>query len=700
MKRNLNKNKPAVGSSEFGVLTNSITYILVQNPSNDKEENILKEIKLMKLSLKNFKGVKDFALEVNGNDVSVYGDNATGKTTLYDAFLWLLFNKDSQNKAKFSLKTLTPDGQEMNNLEHEVEASFLVDGQPFALKKVHYEDWTQKRGALEKTFKGNKNKYFIDEVPTPEKKYNEAIEALIDEEVFKLLTSPTYFNEQFKWEKRRETLLDITGDLTDEEVISANETLQELTGILNGRKIEDHKLVIAAKKKKINDEIKSIPTRISEIHNMLPEGNIDVPSIEKEIADIEKEIDGHTAQISNIKNGTAIVGKQQELQQFGLDLEAIKRELEADSIEKANKVNAKIQEEQSNISILKRKKEDAEYQVKRNNDEFESIEKKLVPLREEYNVLEPTEFTHEVECVCPTCEQDLPADQVAAAKEKALTAFNLKKSQRLEEIQELGKTGKKQKEDLLEQNEKLTKTAESTQSEIEAKQKHITKLESDLEALREEVKDARQDARYQTKIQKQTELNAKIKSLQENATSAAGGIESEVATLRAKRTELNAKIAQQSHFEASIKRIAELEQQQEQLAKDFENVEKELFLVEEFTRIKVEMLDEKINSKFKIARFKLTHKQVDGTLVDVCETTYNGVPYGSGLNNAAKINVGLDIIQTLSEHYGFCVPIFVDNAEAVTHLTEMDAQVISLIVSRQDKQLRIEAQSEKESEVA
>lgn len=660
----------------------------------------MKEIKLMKLTLKNFKGVKDFALEVNGNDVSVFGDNATGKTTLYDAFLWLLFNKNSQNQTKFSLKTLTLDGQELNNLEHEVEASFFVDGQPLALKKIHYEDWTQKRGALEKTFKGNKNRYFIDEVPTPEKKYNEAIETLIDEEVFKLLTSPTYFNEQFKWEKRRETLLEITGDLTDEEVISANETLQELTGILNGRKIEDHKLVIAAKKKKINDEIKSIPTRISEIHNLLPEGNVDVLSIEKEIAGIEKEIDGHTAQISNIKNGTAIVGKQQELQQVALDLESIKRELESESIEKANKVNTKIQEEQSNISILMRKKEDAKYQLKRNNDEFESIEKKLIPLRGEYNVLEPTEFTHEVECVCPTCEQDLPADQVATAKEKALTAFNLKKSQRLEEIRELGKAGAKKKDKLLDQNEKLTNAAGSAQSEIDAKQVVITKLEAELEALREEVKDARQDARYQAKIQKQNELNEKIKLLQENTENAVSGIESEVATLRAKRAELNQQIAQRSHFELSIKRIAELEAQQEQLAKDFENVEKELFLVEEFTRIKVEMLDEKINSKFKYARFKLTHKQVDGTLVDVCETTYNGVPYGSGLNNAAKINVGLDIIQTLSDHYGFRVPIFVDNAEAVTHITEMDAQVISLVVSEQDKQLRIEAQSSKESDVA
>ncbi|MEK5038817.1 AAA family ATPase [Sporosarcina sp. FSL K6-3457] len=654
----------------------------------------MKEIKLMKLTLKNFKGVKDFTLEVNGDDVKIYGENGAGKTTLYDAFLWLLFNKNSKNVSKFTVKTLTENGEEISGLENEVEAIFLVDGVELALKRVHYEDWTKARNSPEKTFKGNKNRYSINDVPTPEGQYKKEIENMIDEEIFRLLTSPTYFNEQLKWTDRRKTLLDIVGDLSDEDVISSNEKLKELTGILKGRKIEDHKLIIAAKKSKINEELKTIPVAIKENHNSLPEENTDVTSINNEVAILEKEISGHETQINNIKNGTAIVGKQQELQQVALDLESIKRDLEADSIEKANKVNAKIQEEQSNISILKRKKEDAEYQVKRNNEEFESTEKKLVPLREEYTVLESSEFTHEVECVCPTCEQDLPVEQVAAAKEKALTAFNLKKSQRLEEIQELGKAGAKKKDELLELNEKLSNTTSTTQSEIEVKQNAVAKLEAELEALREEVKDARQDSKYQAKLKEQTKLNEEIQLLKENATSAVGNIEKEVSELRIKLRECNARIAQQDAAIKARNRIAELETQQTKLAKEFEQVEKELFLIEEFTRTKVDLLDEKINSKFKLARFKLFHKQVNGELNDVCETTYKGVPYSSDLNDGAKIRVGLDIIQTLSEHYGFRVLTFIDNAESVTGVIETDSQLISLVASEKDKQLRIEKQAD------
>lgn len=226
------------------------------------------------------------------------------------------------------------------------------------------------------------------------------------------------------------------------------------------------------------------------------------------------------------------------------------------------------------------------------------------------------------------------------------------------------------------------------------KQNAVAKLEAELEALREEVKDARQDSKYQAKLKEQTKLNEEIQLLKENATSAVGNIEKEVSELRIKLRECNARIAQQDAAIKARNRIAELETQQTKLAKEFEQVEKELFLIEEFTRTKVDLLDEKINSKFKLARFKLFHKQVNGELNDVCETTYKGVPYSSDLNDGAKIRVGLDIIQTLSEHYGFRVLTFIDNAESVTGVIETDSQLISLVASEKDKQLRIEKQAD------
>lgn len=692
----MDKNKTRCSNSEFGVLINSITAILAQNPLNDKEENILKEIKLLSLSLKNFKGIKDFTLEVNGDDARIYGENGAGKTTIYDAFLWLLFNKNSKNVTKFTVKKLTEDGDETSGVDNEVEATFLVDGTELSLKRVHYEDWTKARNSPEATFKGNKNKYFVNDVPTPEGQYKKAIENLIDEDIFKLLTSPTYFNEQLKWQDRRKTLLDITGDLTDEEVISANKTLQELTGILQGRKIEDHKLIIAAKKSKINDELKMIPVAIKENYNSLPKEDIDVSSIEKEIIVLEKEISDNETQVNNIKNGSAITGKQNELRQIEMDLESIKRDLESESVEKGYQVQAKIQEEQSNISILTRKKEDTEHQIKRNNEEVAVLERHMAGLREQWETDNAIEFTHESECACPTCGQDIPEAQVAAAKEKALSAFNLNKSKKLESINALGKSKSEEKTELLGRIEKLSTTTSAIESQINDKAKVVSKLEAELGALRTAIKDARQEPEYQSKLQEQAKLNDDIKSLKENASVAVADIEKVVSELRVKLRECNAKVAQQDAAITTRERIAELEAQQVKLAKEFERVEKELFLTEEFTRTKVDLLNEKINSKFKLARFKLFHKQVDGGLKDVCETTYNGVSYNIDLNDGAKIRVGLDIIQTLSEHYGFRVLTFIDNAESVTGVIDTDSQLISLVASEEDKQLRIEKPSEKE----
>lgn len=655
----------------------------------------MKEIKLMALALRNFKGVKELIIELNGGDAKAYGDNGTGKTTVKDAFLWLLFNKDSQNRADFSIKTLK-DGKEVNNLDHEVEAVFRIDGSPLTLRKVYHEKWTKKRGAPVAEFAGHETDYFIDGVPSKKGEYQAKVDSIVKEEVFKLLTSPTFFNENLKWQDRRATLLEVCGDVEEEDVLAFNSALKDLPTILKGRTIEDHRKVIAGRRAEINKELDRIPVRIDETTNSLPEVSIDVPSIEKEITSIETKLDEHGTQINNIKNGSAIIGKQNELRQIELDLKEIQNELESESVEIGHQVNTKIQEEQSNLAIIQRKKDDAAHKVALLEKDVVRFDEKLVALKERWYERDGQVYTHQHDSdgVCPTCNQSLPIEEIEAAKEKAVAAFNLAKSTELEQISANGKAITEDKTQTLERIEKLKAEVVSLESQIVAKKKAGAKLMEELESLRQAVKDARKDPKYQAKLQEQAKLNEEIKSLKDNAQNAVADIESEVASLRAKRTELNAQIAQQAHVVASGKRIVELEEQQKELATEFEKLEHELFLTEEFIRSKVELLTEKINSKFKYARFKLFDTQINGGITEVCETLYEGVPYSSGLNNAARINVGIDIINTLTEHFGIRAPIFVDNAEAVTKLIDTDSQLISLVVSEKDKQLRIEKQSE------
>jgi len=651
----------------------------------------MRQIQLLQLSLKNFKGVRSFTLEAKGENVRVYGDNATGKTTLFDAFVWLLFDKDSQNKKDFAIKTLDKKGQALHGLNHEVEASFLVDGKPLSLRKVYSEKWTKKRGSAEKQFSGHTTDYFIDGVPAKKKEYDQKISEIIDEDIFKLLTSPSYFNEQLHWKDRREILLEVAGDITDEEVISSNPTLLKLPEILKGRSIENHRKVIVARRSEINKELEKIPVRIDEIQHNLPslEG-LDKQALEAEINIINNQIDEKQDIISNIRNGNAISQKQKQIQEIEIELLQIKQQHEAGSKDELYKLKARIQEEHSNLSILQQKAENLKYQKKYNDENIQSIEKRLEELRSEWHLINSEEFKHEVDCTCPTCGQDFPEEQVNEAREKALAQFNLTKSKKLEEIQAKGKQGKEQKEKFLQENEKLQKEHEKLTVQIDEKKELINKLNDQLQLVESTVVDITENPAYVTKLKEKQRLQHEITELQQSANESIQSIQMEIVELKSKRSQLENDFAKFTLVTQSEKRIQELENQERELAAEFEKLEEELYLTEEFIRCKVNMLEEKINSKFKHARFKLFETQINGGLQEVCETLYNGVPYGFGLNNAAKINVGLDIINTLSNHYGFKAPIFVDNAEAVTRLINIDSQVISLVVSEKDKQLRVE----------
>ncbi len=150
-----------------------------------------------------------------------------------------------------------------------------------------------------------------------------------------------------------------------------------------------------------------------------------------------------------------------------------------------------------------------------------------------------------------------------------------------------------------------------------------------------------------------------------------------------------ATLARIQQRENGLRRIEELKTEEKMLLAEFEKLEHELYLAEQFIRTKVTLLEDRINSKFTMARFKMFNQLVSGGIEECCETTYLGIPYSSALNNSARINIGLDIINTLSEHFQFVAPIWIDNREAITKMTPMKGQVISLIVTEPDKRLRV-----------
>lgn len=649
----------------------------------------MKQIHINRLTLTNFKGVKNFSIEMNGSNAMIYGDNATGKTSLFDAFLWLLFDKDSQNKKDFEIKTLK-DGKAIPMLDHEVECELTIDHQPMTLRKVYREKYTKTRGSATKEFSGHETDYFINETPLKKSEYNKRIQSLVEEEVFKLLTSPTYFNEQVKWQDRRNILLSVCGDVSDEEVFESNNELKGLRVILRGKSLDDFKATINSRRKKINEELERIPIRINEIEKSIPEDEGNFTELQAEVNKLDSTIDEMEKQVSAIKNGNAILTKEAELQRIDMSLHNIKRDIEQGSKEEIYRLRAKLQEEQSNLQAFQSQKRSKENEDKYVTDEIQQTELSLMDLRRRWTELNNQKHVHEVECECPTCGQELPEEKVESAKEKALVQFNAWKSEELRKIKregEKGATKNKQQQDkrgqILDEIAKLI-------AQIESKDNVVVELSEKLKTAENSVQDVKENAEYNKLIEEKEAVSRSIQNMKENAEASIASIQADIQENKNKRTELNAEIAKYANVESLRERIQELMEQEELLAAEYEKLEHHLFLSEEFIRAKVNILEEKINAKFKYARFRLFETQINGGLQEVCETTFQGVPYGSGLNNAAKINIGLDIINTLSEFHGIQAPIFVDNAEAVTQLADTDSQLISLIVSEKDKSLRIE----------
>lgn len=352
-----------------------------------------------------------------------------------------------------------------------------------------------------------------------------------------------------------------------------------------------------------------------------------------------------------------------------------------------------LQEEQSNINLIDNKVKDSERFIENVlRENIRHLESEIVELRANWSNINAQEFEFNQDCNCPACGQSLPKEKLEEARNNALNEFNLNKSKRLEQINYAGKQHKEKQEHNNQAIERCQKEIDSLKGQIQSKENLVKTIQEKLITLENSIADVTKDERYIEKLNEKTLLEQEINTLMKNSDEATWTIKNEINELRHKREQIQAEISKFSIVDNSKKRVDELMQQECVLASEFEKLEHELYLTEEFIRTKVDMLTDRINSKFKYARFKLFEPQINGGLQECCETTYNGVPYSTGLNNAARINVGLDIINTLSDHYGLHAPIFIDNAESVTKLIDTSSQTISLIVSEQDKKMRVEAQ--------
>lgn len=675
-------------------------------------------ISIKSIDIFNFKGIKE--LHVNfGVKTRIRGMNASGKTTISDAWHWLLFNKNSVGEEKFNVRPLNADGNRVDNVEIKVVAVMEVDGKEVELSKVQKQNWVKKRGTDTAALQGNVNSFEIDGYPKSEADYKAYISGLVAEDLFKMLTNPQYFSSM-KWKEQRDILMKFVSDISDVELAQGNPEFADLIPELEKAPSTDD---IQKKFAKALSEWKKkqaeIPVRIDELSKSLVQ--IDVAEQELAKNDLERRI----AEIdSKIKDaGSAVSDLRSEEMQLQFDMSGIMQTMNRELSQKRMELENHILDCENISSWNRDKARISEKLISNNKLAIESAEKKRSELGAEYNAEKAKVFDetlylfHEEEwqfdensTICKSCGQTLPADKIEQikadfearkAKEKeslkrrleiAKEDFATRKNSNLEEIKAKGFEQKRIIEDLTAKNEQLQAEIESLkkqEQEAIAKQNELSKQLNELPA----EADYSQNEEYTKLKARHDEVLAEIaKADSLGHDELLFQFEEEKKELLAELDSVKAEIAKASKNVEIEDRIGELEAEQKEVGQKVADQEKMLYLLDKFIEKKMDTVSEEINKHFRYVSFRLFREQLNGGIVPTCEIKYVKESRGD-LNNGHRIIAGLDIIQSLSELYGVTAPIFIDNAESLNefNVPDMAAQMILLAVS-DDKELKVEVE--------
>lgn len=648
----------------------------------------MKQVTLKSLTFVNFKGEKERTTNFNADVTTISGGNGLGKSRHFDAFIWLLFGKDTKDRKDYEVKTRI-DGQELHNVECSVSGVIVVDGEEITLKRAFVEDWVKPRGQVERVFKGNHTECWWNETPVKVGEYTKRIEAIIDSSVFKMITNPAFF-VNMDWKLQREQLFQLAGTITDAEIASRKPEFALLLDKISGKSFADFKAEIAAKKRRLKGELDQNQPRIDQTHKMMPENEdfhaieMEIERADREIADIDKAIADVSAAIR--KQYDREQEKQKKINTLKSECQQIIFKAKEEAQNAAFEANSKRRELESNIKDKKRELESVKKDITNGQVEIARIHRDINKLKEEQDGIRNEWYKenakqYEGETICPHCGQELPESMLSQARE----VFNKAQADKCNEISEKGKNLGVRINEYEAKVENINASIEDSKNQSETLRKELELLEASFAGI--PVVDVaavvpENIPEWVAKQKEITDIEATIST--DNSGCDTTELQNQKATWNTARDELKERLAKRDVISRCEKEISQLEEKGKKLAQQIADLEREEYAVEQFTKTKIDECEKRINAMFKFIAFKLYDYTFDGNAVETCIPLVDGVPYGSA-NTAGQVNAGLDIINTLCRHYGICAPIFIDGRESVNDIIPTNSQIINLVVTRDNK---------------
>lgn len=645
----------------------------------------MRRIEIKRMHMINFKSFRDVEINFDGKITEIKGRNATGKTTVFDAFTWLLFGKNSDDRKDFCVKTVDREGNVIPRLPHEVSAVLSVDGEEITLCRRLVEKWTKRRGSAVEEYTGNTEERIYNDVPCSVREWSQKIEILCPERVFKFITNPGYFCEQ-KPDAQRAMLSTMAGSISDKEIAEGNESFQKLLASLTGKTLEEYRKEVSAKKKRIKDEMEDIPGRIDERKRDMPEV-MDWARLEKELSERKKEMRDVEARMYDISAAYDARRKERvDLLNRISGLQQKKMQLESSISEKVQAEYWKAVEQKRytghRIVDLKAKLRDTEQAAAYHGKELSRCRGLRENLIAEWKRINAEQIVfNESDFVCPTCGRPFEPEDMERKRKEMQSRFNGNKAERIADNVKAGKENSAHMKE-------IEQLAGECEERIESLRKEISALEECAESKANPVcPDAKPEFEKSEEWKGICEEIEWLEDKVNNPVSTDGdtdALRGEKEKIENTISELQAKLSVRSVIEKNNARIAELENNLQTLAQQLAELEGIEFTIQQFSKAYVEKVEERVNSMFSLVRFRMFEQQINGGETETCVATVDGVPYPD-LNNAMRINAGLDIINCISRHEGITAPIFIDNSESINRIMDTEGQQVRLYVSEDEK---------------
>lgn len=647
------------------------------------------QLLIKRMRIQNFKGVKAQTIEFSPVHTDISGANGSGKTTIPDAFSWVLYNKDSLGNApgsdNFREKPLDDNGQEIHGLETSVEIEALVDGARFDIKRIQAENWVKKRGAEESVYSGNVSSYYINDVETKQADFKKRISELVPDDVSRFVSTLSAFNAT-EWKTRRNILIGMSGVDVDAQLVSRDE-FSEIGAFTanNNVSVEEMKKIFSDRKRFIEQDLKMIPVRIDEASKALSEiSPAEIEEAGKERNSIQGQIVDIEAEIIKLKADDPRAVRVARMDALHKEKDRLIGQITSDHQEANARVRAKLEDAENRLKAVGIQFEHLTASGASYQRQIEDSIKVLDGFRDEYKAEFAKSFVFAGESDCPTCGQALTDAIIAERSAKAEAAFNEGKAKALEAINGKGRAEKERLESAKNALQKITE-------EIDA----LTDKKGDALLVVDQVK-GEYEAITQIDLQTRIDGDSELAKIEDELLSLAGepvdatlheaikGLEEKKKTLQDRLFEIGAMFQAVKANESTVKRIEALRDELSGAGHKLNDAERMIALIEKFIQERCGLLEESINRHFPTVRWKLFGTQINGGLTETCQCMIpclSGlVPYESA-NTAAQIAGDVEIANVLGQYFNARLPLFVDNVERLNIIPQTDTQLISLRVT-------------------